>query len=191
MDTLDKARMTQLQNIQTKTGKTLDQLRAIIAESGLSKHSEIRDMFIARFGLGFGDASMLVHYAQASDGQTAAEASGASTEDVLAGIYSGAKAGLRPIHDALMGVIEPLGQFEIAPKKGYVSLRRKRQFAMIGPATNTRVELGLNMKGVAATDRLEALPAGGMCQYRVRLGGASEVDAEVVAWIKQAYEAAG
>ena len=186
MDTLDKARMTQLQNIQTKTGKTLDQLRAIIAESGLSKHSEIRDMFIATFGLGFGDASMLVHYAQASDGQTAAEASGASTDDVLAAIYSGAKSGLRPIHDALMGVIEPLGPFDIAPKKGYVSLRRKRQFAMIGPATHTRVELGLNMKGVAATDRLEALPAGGMCQYRVRLASAAEVDAEIVAWIKQA-----
>jgi hypothetical protein len=191
MDTLDKARLTQLQNIQTKTGKTLDQLRSVIAESGLSKHSEIRDMLIATFGLGFGDATMLVHFALASDGQTAAEVSGASTDDVLAGIYTGAKAGLRPIHDALMRVIEPLGPFEIAPKKGYVSLRRKRQFAMIGPATNTRVELGLNMKGVAATDRLEALPAGGMCQYRVRLATAAEVDAEVVAWIKQAYEAAG
>ncbi len=118
-------------------------------------------------------------------------ASGASTGDVLDGIYSGAKAGLRPIHDALMAVIEPLGAFEIAPKKGYVSLRRKKQFVMIGPATNTRVELGLNMKGVAATARLEALPAGGMCQYRVQMGSAAEVDGDVVAWIEQAYEAAG
>ena len=191
MDSLDKARATQLQNIQTKTGKTLDQLRAVIAESGLSKHNEIRDMLIATFGLGYGDASMLVHYALASDGQSAAEASGASTDDVLSGIYTGAKAGLRSIHDALMVAIEQLGPFEIAPKKGYVSLRRKRQFAMIGPTSSTRVELGLNMKGVAATPRLEALPAGGMCQYRVRIAGAAEVDAEVVAWIKQACEAAG
>ena len=35
---------------------------------------------------------------------------------------------------------------------------------MIGPATNTRVEVGLNMKDVAATARLKAMPAGGMCQ---------------------------
>jgi hypothetical protein len=68
-----------------------------------------------------------------------------------------------------MAEIEQLGAFEIAPKKSYLSLRRKKQFAMIGPATNTRVEVGLNMKGVAATARLIEMPSGGMCQYKVTL----------------------
>lgn len=44
------------------------------------------------------------------------------------------------------------------------------------------------MKGVPGTPRLEALPPGGMCQYRVRLAEAGEVDKELVAWIRRAYD---
>jgi hypothetical protein len=191
MNTLEKARQTQLENIQKKTGKSLAELQALITQSGLTKHGEIRQMMIDRFGLGFGDATMLVHFALQTDGQTAAEKADLSTDQVLDGIYSGAKAPLRPIHTILMATIEPFGPFEIVPKKGYVSLRRKRQFAMLGPGTKSRVELGLNMKGVPPTDRLEALPPGGMCQYRVYLTAPAEVDAEVIAWLCQAYEKAG
>jgi hypothetical protein len=97
--------------------------------------------------------------------------------------------GLRPIHDALMAAIETFGPFEISPKKGYVSLRGKKQFAMVGPATNTQVEIGLNMKGVKGTSRLIEQKPGGMCQYKVRVGNAKEVDAELLGWIRQAYDA--
>ena len=41
MNTVDKAFETQLKNIQTRTGKTLDQLFAIVRKSGLAKHGEI------------------------------------------------------------------------------------------------------------------------------------------------------
>ena len=140
-------------------------------------------------GMGHGDANTLVHIVLKSDGATAAE--GKATDDVLAEIYSGPKEALRPIHDALMIAINRFGAFEVAPKKAYVSLRRKKQFAMIGPATNARVEVGLNLKGVPGTARLLALPAGGMCQYKVKVTDAKEVDAELVAWIRQAYDAAG
>jgi len=90
-----------------------------------------------------------------------------------------------------MSAINKFGEFEIAPKKGYVSLRRKKQFAMIGPATNTRVEVGLNMKGVKGTDRLNELPAGQMCQYKVKVTDAKEVNKELVDWLRQAYDSAG
>ncbi len=143
---VDKARQTQLANIQKKTGKTLDELAQVIHSSGLSKHGQI---------------------------------------------YIGPKAALRPIHDALLAGIRPFGSFEIAPKKGYVSLRRQKQFAMLGPATNTRVEVGLNMKGVPTTGRLEAMPPGQMCQYKVRLTDMREVDAELVAWVRTAYDQSG
>ena len=42
MSSLDQARQTQIDNIQKKTGKSLDALTAIVRKSGLSKHGEIR-----------------------------------------------------------------------------------------------------------------------------------------------------
>jgi hypothetical protein len=62
---------------------------------------------------------------------------------------------------------------------------------MISPASQTRVEVGLNMKGVPETEHLTAPPAGGMCNYKVRLSDENEVDAELIAWIREAYEQAG
>jgi len=191
MSTLEQAYETQIRNIQTKTGKTLVELGQIVQASGLTKHGEIRAMLQRELGLGHGDANSLVHALANSDGRRAAQAQGATTDDVLNTIYAGPKAGLRPIHDQLMTTINELGEFEIAPKKGYVSLRRKKQFAMIGPASKGRVEVGLNMKGVSPTVRLTELPAGGMCNYKVYLSEPGEVDGELIDWIKQAYTSAG
>lgn len=191
MADLDKALATQLSNIEKRTGKTLAQLAAILKGSGLAKHGELVAMLKSKLGMGHGDANTLVHTVLKSDGQSAAAAQGLSAEQVLDGLYVGPKAALRPIHDKLLVAMRKLGEFEDAPKKSYVSYRRKKQFAMIGPATNTRVELGLNMKGVKATPRLEELPAGQMCSYKVKLSDAKEVDAELISWIKTAYETAG
>ncbi len=109
---------------------------------------------------------------------------------MLGEIYSGKKEHLRPIHDRLMAAIAGFGEFEIAPKKGYVSLRRKKQFAMLGPKTNDRFELGLNLKGEVKDPRAKALPPGGMCQYVVPLASADEVDAKLVALVRMAFDGA-
>ncbi len=189
MSTLDKAVQTQINNIQKKTGMSLDELSAIVKKSGLSKHGEIRDMLKEKLGLGHGDANALVHAVFESDGTRAAE--GKSEDAVLDEIYSGAKAGFRPIHEKLMKEVQKFGEFEIVPKKGYVSLRRKKQFAMIGPKTNTRFEVGINAKDFKKHARLLEQPKGSMCNYIVNLSDAKEVDAELVAWIKSAFEGAG
>ena len=189
MSSLDQAVQTQLDNIQKKTGKTLAELSAIAAKSGLTKHGELRDMFKEKLGLGHGDANSLVHAILKSDGTRAAE--GKAEDALLDEIYSGAKAGFRPIHEKLMKDINKFGEFEIVPKKGYVSLRRKKQFAMIGPKTNTRFEVGINAKDLKKNARLLEQPKGSMCNYVVNVGAAQDVDAELIAWIKSAFEGAG
>lgn len=189
MTDLNKARATQIANIEKRTGKSLEELTAIVKDSGLSKHGELVAMLKTSLGMGHGDANALVHAALKSDGESAA--SGLSDDQILSGLYTGPKAALRPIHDKLLSEIKKLGTFEEAPKKTYVSYRRKKQFAMIGPATNTRVEVGINARGLAAADRLQELPAGQMCNYKVRLGSVDEVDAELLDWIKTAFDAAG
>lgn len=185
---MDKALATQLANIEKRTGKSLDELATLVRSSGLSRHGEIRDMLKRDLGMGHGDANTLVHYVLQSDGASAAEKNPSA---VLDEIYAGAKSALRPIHDKLMLEIETFGPFEIAPKKGYVSLRRKKQFAMIGPGTNSRVDIGLNVKDLDHASRLRAMPPGGMCQYQVRVTDPAEVDSELIAWIRRAYENAG
>lgn len=174
---------TQLRNIEAKTGKTLADFRQLIGASGLGKHGEIRTMLMECFDLGHGDANTLAHMAR--------EAPATAGDDPLDAIYTGAKAGLRPLHDAVMQKIHALGPFEIAPKKSYLSLRRKKQFAMVGPATKELVEIGLNAKSLPEHPRLKALPPGGMCQYTVRLGSAAEIDAALAGWLRAAYDAAG
>ena len=191
MSDLEKALATQLANIEKRSGKSLDELVAIIRASGLAKHGEIRDMLKRDLGLGHGDANTLTHYALKSDGQSAPSSAGLSVDDVVAGLYAGPKASLRPIHDKLMAEINKFGAFEIAPKKTYISLRRKKQFAMIGPATKTQVEVGLNVKGLAPAERLVEQPPNSMCNYKVRLSVIAEVNAELISWIKQAFQSAG
>lgn len=191
MRSVERAKLTQLANIQKKTGKTLDELTTLIQSSGLTKHGEIRSMLVEKLGLGYGDAHNLALYVLKTDVQLAAKEKGLTTSDVLDEIYNGPKASLRPIHEKLISAIQQLGEFEVAPKKGYVSLRRKRQFAMLGPATNTRFELGINIKDLEADERLIKQPAGSMCGYKIKLTEVDQVDETVLGWVRQAYEAAG
>ena len=190
MSSVDKALETQLQNLQTRTGKTLKELYQIIRQSGLAKHGQIRDMLKSDLGMGHGDANTLVHSYFEAEEAVSAPTAAAPPGDILESIYTGKKADLRPIHDQLMAAIHKFGPFEIAPKKAYVSLRRKKQFAMIGPASQTRVEVGLNAKDLKPTKRLLAQPPGGMCQYKVNVTTVEEVDQELLSWIRQAYAAA-
>jgi hypothetical protein len=191
MADMDKAIATQLANIENKTGKSLAQLTAAIKKSGKTKHGDIRSWLMETYGIGHGDANSLTHTALKSDGASAAKAAGSSTDDVLAEIYSGKKEHLRPIHEELMKAIAKFGEHEIAPKKGYVSLRRKKQFAMLGPKTNDRFELGLNLKDDIKDTRVKPVPPGGMCQYIVPLTSADEIDDKLIAHVKRAYDAAG
>lgn len=191
MGNIDKAVATQLANIEKRTGKSLEQLAKIVRASGLGKHGELVAMLKRDLGMGHGDANTLVHIVRQQDAEAAGASAPATAGEAADTLYSGKKAALRPIHDRLMAAVDKFGAFDVAPKKTYVSLRRKKQFAMIGPATNTQVEVGLNMKGVAPAGRLVQLPPKGMCDYKVRLAGVDEVDAELLGWLRTAFDAAG
>lgn len=188
------ATLSQLRNIQVKTGRTIAELHAVLADSGLAKTGERRALLMERFALGYGDANTVALFfgkpVPALDGSAPpqpATPSGYPLDD----IYVGAKAPLRALHERVMQMAHGLGSFEEAPKKGYVSLRRKKQFAMLGPATKEQLELGLNAKALPPAQRLKAQAPGGMCQYKVRIASAHEVDAELEGWLRAAFDAAG
>jgi hypothetical protein len=186
MSDIAKAMATQLANIEKRTGKSLAELAKLVKSSGLEKHGELVAMLKRDLGMGHGDANTLVHHVKNAGAPAAA-----SPDAALDAIYAGPKAALRPIHDALMKAFGAFGEFEVAPKKAYVSLRRKKQFATIGPATKTEVEVGLNSKTLKAGGKIQALPPGGMCQFRARISSAAEADKVLLAALRQAYDEAG
>lgn len=185
MASVDKALATQLENIQKRTGKSLEELKAIIDASGMDKHGQLVAMLKTDLGMGHGDANTVVHWARRQE-----ETPGQSGQE-LDTLYVGKKAALKPIHERILKSLHQFGGFEVSPKKAYISYRRKKQFCMVGPATNTQVEVGLNVKGLESGERLKELPAGRMCNYKVRLSSAEEVDSELVCWLKSAFDASG
>jgi hypothetical protein len=137
-------------------------------------------------GLGHGHANAIVHALNAS--------AAASHEDeaLLGAMFAGPKAALLPVHDAILAALGNLGgDVELAPKKGYVSFRRSKQFALGQPSTKDRYDLGLALKGMAPEGRLEAAGSWNtMVSHRVRLGSPDDVDDQVRGWLRAAYERA-
>jgi hypothetical protein len=184
---IDAAGRSMVRNLEEKTGRTIDAWVALTRGLGDLKHGQIVKELKDRHGLTHGYANMVAHMARGvlADGAPAGD-------DLVAGQYAGGKEALRPIYDAVAKAVSAFGSdVELAPKKTYVSLRRAKQFGLVQPSTRTRVDLGLNLKGVAAQGRLEASGSfNSMCTHRVRLANAKDVDAEVIAWLRQAYEGA-
>ncbi|MGB3186651.1 MAG: DUF4287 domain-containing protein [Ornithinimicrobium sp.] len=173
---------TMIANLEAKTGRSLEQWVAVVETSGHRKHGQIMAHLKGEHGLSHGYANLIA--------QTALSGGGGAGDpgDVVAAQYAG-KEHLRPIYDAILAAVADFGNdVEVAPKKAGVSLRRAKQFALVTPATKTRVDLGLNATGVPATARLKE--ATGMCTNKVAITSSAEVDDEVVGWLRQAYEAA-
>jgi predicted transport protein len=81
---------------------------------------------------------------------------------------------------------------EISPKKAYVSLRRKKQFAIIQPSVKTRLDIGLNIKDVPATGIAEIAGSwNSMCTHRIKLEDEKQISKELFDLVKQAYDQAG
>ena len=185
MAKMDDAEASMARTLEEKTGKSLDAWIRLARAAGVSKHGELRDHLKNAHGLTHGYANFVVHKTLASD-------AGSSEPDALVDAqYAGAKAALKPLYEQLVKTVQSFGSdVEIAPKKGYVSVRRSKQFALIQPSTATRMDVGIVLKGVPPTPRLEAAGSfNAMVTHRVRLEPSASADKELTAWLKRAYEA--
>lgn len=167
-----------------QTGKPLAHWIKVLKDSGLDKHKAMIDFLKEEHGFTYGFANFVAHKTRKSDAASSDDA------DLVEAQYQG-KEQLRPIYEALKTQLLQLGDdVKVAPKKAAVSFIRKHQFVLIKPATKQRIDLGLKLKGVPTTERLgDSGPFGTMCTHRVQLTDLGDVDDELMAWIKQAYDA--
>jgi len=181
--TPEEVEATMVANLEERAGKSMNQWLTLARKSGLSKHGEIVKHLKTEHELTHGYANLVAHYYLKSG------ASAQPDEELVAVQYSGKMSDLKPIYDALLAAATKLGKdVEVAPKKAYVSLRGTKQLALIQPSTATRLDLGLNLKGVAPEGRLEASGSfNSMLTHRVCLESVAEVDKAVRGWLEAAY----
>jgi hypothetical protein len=194
MATVEEGLAAQVRNIEATYGKPVTEWFAVIAASGLTKHTDVVSMLKNEHGMAHGAAhrvSLLARQAAAPPGGPDQPGDPGQPGDVADALYSGKKAGLRPLHDALMSTITAFGDVEIAPKKGYLSLRRRKQFAMVQPSGAGRIDIGLILSEVPSGGRLESAAGfNALFTHRVRLTSADGIDAELVGWLRRAYDRA-
>jgi hypothetical protein len=186
MVTVEEGLRSQLRNIEATYGRSITEWIGLIRDSHKRRHGEIVAMLKADYGLSHGAANRVALVALDAINPKAA---GGDPQDEL---YAGAKQSLLPIHGRLMARVHGLGtDVEIAPKKGYLSLRRRKQFAMVKPASG-HIDVGLILPGRPVTNRLEsATTFNALFTHRVRVGSIGEIDDELADWIREAYSAAG
>ena len=177
---MDPALKTMIENMPEKTGKSLDEWKKILKTKSFEKHSESVKYLKSEYNVTHGFANTIVTLSKEDDN---------TSEDLVESQYKG-KEDLIPIYEELIKYLSSLGSdVTITPKKGSVSIIRKRQFVLIKPATKTRIDLGFKLKDKPITNRLEnSGPFGTMCTHRVRISKSAEIDNELKRWIIEAYE---
>lgn len=183
---MDKAEQTMLNNLYNNTGKTLEQWIEIGKKQNFEKYGEILKYLKEKHSFTHGFANMVAMKSRGADAGLVE-----NKNELIDKQYKG-KEHFRPIYDNLISEIQTFGNdIEIAPKNAYVSLRRKKQFATLNPATKTRFEIGLNLKGQEPKGKLEPEKPNGMCSHKINIVDIHDIDKEVIEWIKTAYENAG
>jgi hypothetical protein len=176
-----------LDNIKVKTGKTPEDFKKLAAPKNFTRAGEIVAWLKKDFGLGHGH-SMAIAAVLLKSGKPKR-----TQGEKLSDLFAGPKAKWRKACDQLTAKAVKFGPgVEIVSNDTYVKLHRNgKKFAVIQPSSGERLELGFKMKGVKPIGRLEEAKGSwaGMVTHRVLVTDPKQVNAEVLAWLRRAYQA--
>ncbi|MHC2991861.1 phosphoribosylformylglycinamidine synthase [Pontibacter sp. HJ8] len=183
---MDQAVQTMLDNLQKNTGKSLEEWKQVVLTSGLQKHNDIIKFLKTEHGFTHGFANMVALKFRGTDAGSAE-----SSEQLVEKQYQG-KENLLPLYEKLVAELKKFGQdVVLAPKNAYVSVRSKKQFALLQPSTKTRLDVGINLKGIEPEGKLEKSGSfNSMCTHRVRLETMDDITPELLSWLRAAFEQA-
>lgn len=181
---MDSALETMINNMPEKTGKSLEEWFELLKTKNFQKHGEYMKFLKGEHAVTHGFANTIAHLYRKKPEET--------TEDLVENQYKG-KEELRSIYDHLVKELKKFGNdVELAPKKTYVSVRRKKQFAILQPSTKSRFDIGLNIKDKDPEGSLEKAGSwNSMCTHRIKTGSVEDITQDVIQWAKDAYDKAG
>jgi hypothetical protein len=176
-----------LDTIKAKTGKTPDDFRKLAAKKGLTKYPELMIWLKSEFELGHGHANVIAHEIVSADAPEVTQ------DEAIAKLFTGKKEVWRKPYDSLAVKFSKFGKdVTVGTTSTYISLLRNgKKFGIVMPSSAERLDIGIKFKGVATTARLEASGTWhNMVTHRVRVTDPKQIDKELLAWLKQAYDAA-
>jgi hypothetical protein len=183
-----KALQTYIANVESKTGMKIDALAVKIRAKGFAKVGEAVAWLKTEYGLGHGHANYAAQVALNKDKFAAPAA------DKLDSHFSGDKSKWRKPYGALAAKLAKFGDdVTLAANNSYINLQRGgKKFGLVQISSAERIDIGIKLKGVAAAGRLEAAGSwNSMVTHRVRVAAATDIDKDVLGWLRQAYDAAG
>lgn len=180
-----------------ETGRSLPQWIAFVKKEGPADEKGRREWLKSEHGMGTNSAWWIAEQSMGSKTLIADE----DPQEYLRGaakwieeMYSGGKAGLRPLHDALIRFGRSLGKdVKVCPCQTIVPLYRNHVFAQIKPSTRTRIDFGLCFKdydGPKLPKRLidtGGAKKGDRITHRFEITSLEDIDDEVKKWTKAAY----
>jgi len=186
--------MKWVEELKGKTGRTLEEWCAHIRKDGPKELAHRREWLKSKYKLGTNTAWWL---AERADGQPtwdeSAESYLAIAPTYVDEMFGGARAGLRPIGEALLRLGRDVAaDIKCCPCKTIIPIYRNHVIAQIKPATNTRVDFGLSLgDDVPFTTRLK--DTGGLKKkdritHKVEITSLADIDADVKKWLKAAYD---
>ena len=180
-------------DLKTKTGRTLDEWLRLIKKSGPKDEKGRREWLKTEYGLGTNSAWWLAERACGKGSEVGdADEYLKAAEGYVETMFSGAKAGLKPIYDALLQLGLNIGkEAKACPCQTIVPLYRNHVFAQIKPTTRTRIDFGFALGDTKAKGRL--IDTGGFARkdritHRIEISSLKDIDAEVKQWLKVAYD---
>jgi hypothetical protein len=176
-----------------KTGNTLEEWIQLVKDSGPATEKERREWLKKEHNLGTNSAWWIAERAEGKGTEDDdPEAYLQAAEKYVADMFSGPKAGLRPIYEALLTLGLKQGKdVKACPCKTIVPLYRAHVFAQIKPTTRTRIDMGFALKATPATGRLidtGGLAKGDRITHRIPITSLAEIDDELKHWLKAAYD---
>ena len=179
--------------LKQKTGRSLEEWLKYIKKTGPKTEQERREWLKSEHGLGTNTAWWLAERAEGKG-----EESGdpdlylAAAERDVENMFSGKKAALRPVYDALLKLGLAIGkEAKACPCQTIVPLYRNHVFAQIKPTTQTRIDMGFALGDLKAKGRL--IDTGGFAKkdritHRIPITSLDDIDDEVKHWMQVAYE---
>ena len=95
----------------------------------------------------------------------------------------------KPLHHRLVAGLQATGvEFELSGKKKYYSIRTSKQVGCLVPATKSRFEVWINVKGQEPVGSLKLMKAGSMCSHAVHYTDAEADVSEAIMWLERAMQ---